>query len=85
MVNQQSNHYLQWALKQLSIWQEPISDLHTKVFHIHGELDRTFPIKLIRKPFKTIPKAGHLMVYKQSKLINEIIETELMTKGTRNV
>ena len=77
MVNNQSNYYLQWALKQLSIWKTPNSKLDTKIFQIHGELDKTFPVKLINQPFKVIPKAGHFMVFKKAELINEIIEAEL--------
>ena len=77
MVNKQSNYYLQWALKQLSIWKTPKSKLDTKIFQIHGKLDKTFPVKLINQPIKVIPNAGHFMVFKKAELINEIIEAEL--------
>lgn len=77
MVNNQSNNYLQWALKQLSIWHEPTISPNTKIFQIHGDLDRTFPLKLIKKPDMKIEKAGHFMVYRKSALINEIILKEL--------
>lgn len=77
MVQKQSNRYLQWALRQLSIWDKPNTPSGTKLFHIHGALDKTFPIALIDKPDKTIENAGHFMVYKQADLINEILEEEL--------
>ena len=81
MVTKHSNFYLQWALRQLSLWQTPKPDLETKIFQIHGETDKTFPIKLINRPNKRIPKAGHFMVFKQAALINEVIETELKNKN----
>jgi len=78
MVNKQSNHYLQWALNQLSIWKKPVSNLDTQIIHIHGDLDKTFPVKLIGQPYKVIPKGGHFLVYKQAYLISTILMAELM-------
>ena len=49
MVNKQSNNYLQWALKELASWEKPKAKL-PKIFHIHGDSDKTFPIKLIQQP-----------------------------------
>lgn len=77
MVGQQSNNYLQWALRQLSIWVKPIVPDDTKVFQIVGAKDKTFPIKLIKQPDRVVENAGHFMVYKQSKMINDIIVDNL--------
>lgn len=80
MVNKQSNNYLRWALRQLSIWNEPETSSKTEIFHIQGDLDKTLPLKLIKNLDKRIKNAGHFMVYRKSKLINEIVENELFGK-----
>jgi pimeloyl-ACP methyl ester carboxylesterase len=54
MIKNQSNHYLQWALKELSAWQEPTIPSETEVVHIHGTNDKTLPYKLVNKPDFTI-------------------------------
>ncbi|MFT5385562.1 MAG: pimeloyl-ACP methyl ester carboxylesterase [Saprospiraceae bacterium] len=73
MVAKQSNEYLQWALRQLSDWQTPTIPESTKVFQIHGDADKSFPIKRIKKPDRIIKHGSHIMVYKQPELISEII------------
>ncbi len=73
MIGNQSDKYLQWALSELSKWQSPIIPAHTDIFQIHGNQDKTFPIKLIDKPNITVENAGHFMIYKQPKKINEIL------------
>lgn len=73
----QSNEYLQWALMHLSMWQTPKSNAKTKIFQIHGELDKTFPIKLIHQPHEVVENAGHFMVYKQAAIISDKIERAL--------
>lgn len=77
MLNQQSNDYLKWALKQLSMWKLPEMRPLTKIYQISGENDKTFPLKLIHNPNYTISEAGHFMVYKHSTLISKLIQTEL--------
>lgn len=80
MVNQQSNHYLQWALKVLSNWQTPNLAPHTKVFQIHGAVDQTFPIKNITNPDRILKNGGHFMVYKHPEIISQIITDVLQAK-----
>lgn len=77
MVSQQSNNYLQWALRQLSIWKRPNISDDTEIFQIVGATDQTFPIKLIKQPDRVIENSGHFMVHKQSRVINDIIADEL--------
>lgn len=77
MVNKHSNHYLQWALKQLSIWKKPENMTENNLIHIHGELDKTFPITIINNPDYIIRDSGHFMIYKNSNSIGEIINGEL--------
>lgn len=77
MVNNQSNNYLKWALKQLSIWRKPEIPLKTEIFQIHGDQDKTFPIKLIRNLDRSIERGGHFMVHRKSAIISELIKNEL--------
>jgi len=77
MVNRYSNQTLQWSLKQISIWQKPASQSPTNLFQIHGEFDKTFPLKLIQKPDKIIKNAGHFLIYKKAEIISEIIKNKL--------
>ena len=77
MVGGQSNAYLQWALRQLSIWEAPKVPSSTKIFQVHGDADKTFPIKLISKPDRVVENAGHFMVYKRADMITKVIIEEL--------
>jgi predicted alpha/beta hydrolase family esterase len=77
MVGKQSNQYLQWALKTLSIWKQPTIPSSTSIIQIHGDSDKTFPIKHIKTLDYTLKNAGHFMVYKHAKQLNEIINKEL--------
>lgn len=79
MVGSQSNKYLQWALKELSTWKSPKIPTHTKLFQIHGTKDKNFPIKLIDKPNIVIKDAGHIVLYKQAKIMTEILLEEIKT------
>lgn len=77
MVDLQTNNYLQWALKSLSIWKQPILPKATTLFQIHGTNDKTFSIKLIDNPDKVIEGGSHIMVYKKPQLISQIIIKKL--------
>jgi len=77
MVNKQSNHYVRWALRQLSIWDKPEIVASTKIFQIHGDSNKTFPIARIKEPDIVIKEARHNMLYKQAQEITEIIIDEL--------
>ena len=73
MVSQYSNYYLQWALRQLSIWQTPSIPKHSKRVHIHGTNDKTLPYSLIHEPDFTIQNGSHFMVYKQPERMQSIL------------
>jgi len=60
MVGNCSNHYLQWALRQLSIWQTPDVPSHTSIFHIHGTKDKTLPFDLVKSPDAVVRMVGIL-------------------------
>ncbi len=73
MLVKHSDEYLQWALKNLSLWQPPKLSAKTEIFRIHGKKDRTFPAQLMKNVDHLIPHAGHFMVYKKSELINDLL------------
>lgn len=78
MVDANSDEYLQWALLQLSKWKG-IKNPKSPVFHIHGDNDKTLPFKFIKDPVHIIEGGGHIMLYKQPKLISKLILEEIKT------
>ncbi len=74
MVGNQSNTYLQWALKALSTWQTPSIPALTDIFHIHGTNDKTLPYRLVEHPDFTIVNGSHICVLKRSEVIAELIK-----------
>ncbi|MFN0204054.1 MAG: alpha/beta fold hydrolase [Bacteroidia bacterium] len=81
MVGEQSNTYLQWALRALSEWKAPILHEETKVFQIHGTKDKTFPIGLIKNPDAVIENGNHIMLFKQPDKIEKIVNHEIKKLG----
>jgi len=76
MIGRHSNHYLQWALKALSNWDNP-EPATVPVVQLHGDQDRTFPIQLLQTGFQKILDADHLMVLKKPALLQSILTFEL--------
>jgi len=77
MVGKQTNFYLQWALRELSSWQETTISFLTEIIHIHGKNDKTLPYKLIKHPDFTIENGSHICVLKKAEEISEIIKNNL--------
>jgi len=77
MVGKQTNFYLQWALRELSSWQEPTIPTRTDIVHIHGTNDKTLPYKLVNKPDFTIQNGSHICILKEAKKISVLIKTIL--------
>ncbi len=71
MIGVQNNEYLKWALYQLSIWKGT-EKLETPIIHLHGDDDKTFPIKLIRNPI-VIKNGTHVMVFNKAKEISKLV------------
>lgn len=60
--------YLDWAMKQVILWDRVIAD--ETVIHIHGDADEVFPIKYI--PNCIHVKGGtHIMILTKYKWLNE--------------
>jgi pimeloyl-ACP methyl ester carboxylesterase len=81
MVGKQTNKYLQWALRELSSWQEPNIPNSTKLIQIHGTNDKTFPFKLVDNPDFIIENGSHILVYKQATKISELITKQIINCG----
>lgn len=77
MIMGYSRNYLQWALKQLSLWKAPELTGTTKIIRLHGDKDRTLPFRKIKSTDYLIKDGGHFMVYRKSPEISEIIHREL--------
>ncbi|MEM6807463.1 MAG: hypothetical protein AAF696_39055 [Bacteroidota bacterium] len=76
MLAKQSNASLQWSLKTLCNWKEKIPK-GQRIFQIHGDQDRTFPVKYLKGNFYKIKGGSHMMVYNRSAEISQIIQKEL--------
>src|SRR5579862_4896717 len=63
--------YLHWAVDKVIKWKNAIQP--TNIFHIHGTLDKTFPIKNIQ-PTHVIKNGGNFMVMNRADEISAIIE-----------
>ncbi len=79
MVQQHSNLYLQWALRNLSLWDGDFSELDN-LYHLHGSNDKTFPIKNIGAPFDSIEDGDHFMVFNKAETIAEKILSKISTQ-----
>ena len=73
MIDKSTNTYLNWALKSISIWERNF-EVRTPIIHIHGDKDRTFPIKNIEKVTHVIKGGNHFMIYKKAKEIAELLK-----------
>ena len=77
MVGRQSNRYLKWALRTLSVWKAPQLDPQLPVVQIHGAEDRTFPVKRLQQPDLVLPNKGHFMVYRYPDLVGAALREHL--------
>jgi pimeloyl-ACP methyl ester carboxylesterase len=62
---------LKWSIHQIVTWNnESVPD---NIYHIHGESDRIFPLRLIHEDF-TVQHGGHLMIMSQAEYISQLIQ-----------
>jgi pimeloyl-ACP methyl ester carboxylesterase len=73
MIKKQSDYYLKWALKTLSQWSGERVAENTTTIHIHGESDKTFPVRSVAAPLIIIPGGTHFMVFNKADILGEII------------
>ena len=77
MVNRYSDHYFQWALRELSLWKGAEVPETTKLFQINGTRDRTFPIKNIEKPDYIIENGSHIFTLEVPGILSALIKNEV--------
>lgn len=71
-------YFLKWALTQISVWQNTRMPEHA--IHIHGDLDRAFPIKCLKSCAYVIEGAGHMAIYTHADKVNMILQKSLHRK-----
>lgn len=76
MIQKNTDTYLDWALKSISVWSRNYV-IETPIVHIHGDKDRTFPIKNIKNVTHLISGGNHFMIYKKAKEISDILKIYL--------
>ncbi|MDU1903470.1 MAG: alpha/beta hydrolase [Dysgonomonas sp.] len=73
--------YLKWAVGQILNWNPTFECKN--IYHIHGTRDNTFPHKYIKNAI-LIKGGDHLMVFKRSKKISEILSRLLIYDESNN-
>ncbi len=76
MIQKNTNTYLDWALKSISLWKRNF-EISIPIIHIHGDEDRTFPIKNIKNVTHIIKGGNHFMIFKRAKEISELLKIHL--------
>jgi pimeloyl-ACP methyl ester carboxylesterase len=67
-------YFLKWAIHELLNWKN--TSRPDNIFHIHGNADKTFPVKLVRAD-RVIEGGGHYMVLSHCREISAIINEQL--------
>lgn len=79
MVGNQTNTYLQWALRGLSSWREPVIPQSTQLIRIHGTNDKTFPINRLDGVDLMIENGSHILVYKKAEQVSQFIAEQIVS------
>ncbi len=75
MLSNSSDNYLRWSLKTISQWKQTNKRL-PEIIQIHGTRDKTFPIKLVKRPL-VIEDGSHFMVYSKADEVSDVINKNL--------
>ena len=74
MFRDQNDKFLRWAILHAPKWRGKGDE--SRIAHIHGTIDRMFPIKRIKNPIK-VHGGTHLMVYIKGEEVTKLILQEL--------
>lgn len=74
MLNEKSPHFIKSAVRWMIDWKR--NEYRADIIHIHGDKDRTLPIKNIT-PDYTIKDGGHMIVYSQAEEISVLLNKHL--------
>ena len=67
MVKQADPLFIRWALRAILRWRNSVPP--KKYFHLHGDQDEIFPIRLV-KPTHVVRGGKHLMVLNHAAEVN---------------
>lgn len=76
MIRKNTDSYLSWALKSISLWDRDF-EIPAPIIHIHGDKDRTFPLKNLREVTHIIEGGNHFMIYKKAEEIASILRQHI--------
>jgi len=74
MFKEQDNRFLKWAMINAPKWKG--TGVAERIYHIHGDSDRLFPLKRINSP-NVIKGGNHIMVFLRGEEITNLINKEL--------
>jgi len=77
MAAKNSNNYFHWAINQLGSWKGAVKTENQNILRIHGDNDKTFPIKQMCKVDYLIEKGGHFAVYQKPDEVSGLINKQL--------
>ena len=80
MINNISDSYLKWALRELSSWNNRGRSNNTRSIRIHGSHDKTLPISLSTSIDHVVEDGDHFMVFKMAQEISRIIISEFSSQ-----
>ncbi len=84
MVDEMTISYFQWAVDAIVHWPG-IKNRKITPIHIHGNNDKTFPFRRIRKPDHVVKGGGHFMVYNRAAEVSGLIAEYLKIKEYEEV
>ncbi|MEE9431623.1 MAG: hypothetical protein V3V16_11315 [Melioribacteraceae bacterium] len=75
MLSSCTDNYFKWAMNKITHWSGDNSELKN-LTHIHGSIDKTFPLHLIKNPI-VVNDGSHFMVNSKAEIISEILNKEI--------
>lgn len=70
--------YLDWAIEQIINWDRV--EIDNEIIHIHGESDKVFPLKHIKKCI-TVKGGTHIMIITKYRWLNENLPKIMLENG----
>ncbi|HEY4797950.1 MAG TPA: alpha/beta hydrolase, partial [Bacteroidia bacterium] len=74
IISSSSPEFLKWAIHEIVCWKN--TERPKTIFHVHGSMDRIFPIEYVR-PDAVIPGGGHFMIFSHADVISKMLKDKL--------
>lgn len=71
IIQDTDRFFMKWAIEEIMKWDN--LSAKNNITHIHGDKDRIFPIRRIKKAIR-IPNGGHFMIVNRAREITDIIQ-----------